>query len=100
MAPNDDYSRDRDKVLDQIKSTPPVDYGVYRTWMNPLNKLKWRKVIIKRMTTCTLDDGRKFTLDYDKQPGLVLIKPTTGFFPMGWINIKKVEREDGEWIVE
>jgi len=98
MPVDDPYSKGPDKLLNP-PSAPAEVTPVLRTWMNPLNKLKWRAAIKARKTKVTLDDGRSFTLDYDRRPGLVLIKPTTGYAPMGWFNIDHVLKGDGEWIV-
>lgn len=68
-------------------------------WLNPLNKIKWRKAIIARQTTFMLDDNRAFTLDYKRVKGKVLIRPVKGFTPMCWLDVKRVEQQDGDWIV-
>lgn len=67
-------------------------------WMNPLAKIKWRKIILARETTAEVE-GKKFTLDYKRRKGFVLIRPIKGFAPMGWVDLDRVRREDGDWIV-
>lgn len=73
-----------------------------RNWMSPLNRIKWRSAIVNRKTSVTVDDGRVFVLDYSKRPGKVHYYPkgaeTLGV-PRGWLDIKTVEKERGDWIV-
>lgn len=70
---------------------------VVQAWMNPLNKLIWRKAFKARATSVTINDGRKFTLDYTKRKGFVLVKPADGaLVPMGWFDLKRVASL--EWI--
>lgn len=85
---------------ERIKIGPGITPPAPSTWMNPLNKIKWRKVMMERRTTHTLDDGRSFILDYKRRPGYVLIKPVKGFAPMGWFSLERIERQDGDWIVK
>ena len=84
-----------------ILSEGNIVEGKPQRWMNPLEKIGWRKAIKARQTTHTISDGRKFTLDYTRRKGKVLIKPADGsFVPMCWLDIERVEMEDGEWIVK
>ena len=83
--------RERTKVGQGTEALP-------QRWMNPLAKIQWRQAIKARKTTFELE-GRKYILDYKRQKGYVLIKPEKGFWPLAWVSLERVDREDGEWIV-
>ena len=89
---------DNPNLRTQLGPGTAISSGQNR-WMNPLNKIKWRKAILAKKTRFTLDDGREFTLDYKRVPGKVLIKPVKGLVPMGWFDLERIERGDGGWIV-
>lgn len=74
--------------------TPPQPMNL---WMNPLNKIRWHRAVKRRANTVTLEDGRKFTLDYYKRKGSVWVAPTNGdFVPCGWLSIELVE-DKAKW---
>lgn len=71
-------------------------------WMNPLNKIRIRKAVLKKAPQVELEDGRMMNLDYAHTKGRVLItpKPTTkhtnSFVPRGFFSIKTIR--DNEWL--
>ena len=69
-------------------------------WMSPINKLIWMKAFIGKQPEVTLNDGRKFIVDYDRIPGKVWVTPKKkhDFVPCGWFDYKKVT--DKGWLDE
>ena len=88
-----DGSNMRSRTIVGTDTTTPV----VQRWMSPLNKIRWNAAIKAKKTSVTLDDGREFTIIYDKRPGEVWVKPADGSFgPCGWLSIERVKRS--EWI--
>jgi hypothetical protein len=78
----------------KVGTMPEVRQG---SWMNPLNKVIWRKAFKKRQKEVQLNDGRMFRCNYSLRPGLVWIEPIGGEkVPCGWINLKRAE--ENEWL--
>lgn len=71
-------------------------------WLNPLNRLVLYRAFKVKAAQCTLTNGPTLTLDYDKMPGKVYVRPVktpaypNEFVPCGYFDLDTVTRED--WI--
>jgi len=76
-------------------------------WMDPLNKLIWRKAIKDKQTRVRTRDGREFVLDYrmlydrieQKKIEKVWIHPAgaNSFAPCGWFDVQKFVKATGAY---
>ena len=77
-------------------------------WMDPLNKIIWRKAIKDKQTRVKIRDGREFVLKYEmvydkieqKKVEKVWISPAPGktqyeFAPCGWFTVQKFIKGSG-----
>ena len=76
-------------------------------WMDPLNKLIWRKAIKDRETRVKIRDGHEFVLFYEKHLDKiegklvekVWISPADAnqFAPCGWFSVQKFVTATGAY---
>lgn len=75
-------------------------------WLSPMNRVRWLKAFRSKAKVCTLRDGRKFKIRYERKKlfshnGMVdiaVVTPTKGFVPTGQFRMEKVT--DKSWIME
>ncbi|HEY1248780.1 MAG TPA: hypothetical protein VGE97_07330 [Nitrososphaera sp.] len=55
-------------------------------WPTPLEKIRWAEAFKHKNKVVSDDRGRKFSCEYDRREGFVLVKPMFGAFaPMGYL---------------
>jgi hypothetical protein len=75
-----------------------------KNWLSPVNKLRWYKAFNKKANTVELDDGRKFTIEYEMMDSKVTdetwevarVRGPDVNDPSGYFRMKTVTER--EWI--
>lgn len=73
-------------------------------WLNPVAMATLKDAVLNKKAKRVFLNGQEFTIDYDQNFRMeytddvrcVLVKPVTGFAPMGYISLSRLEKFDFE----